>query len=143
MSEHSVHVVLAILMGPVEELLHRIVIILVGVLRETTIVRSTITDVRVVKSGAVVGSLAHVAAYGHAEVIGQVHSSVSRTVDDIAAALVLVSTELVCDVTVAEIVRCRTGHNGSCFGIAAVSVVHEKRIDWSHHTGHIERVGEV
>ena len=145
MSEHGIHVVLAVFVSPVEELLHCIVIILVGVLRETSIVRSTVTDVRVVIVCTVVGSLTHVAAYGYAEVIGQVHGSVSRAVDDITAALVLVSTELVCDVTVAEIVRCRVVLlvTVGVELVAAVSVVHEKRIDRSHHTGHIEWVGEV
>ena len=137
--------VLAVFVSPVEKLLHCIVIILVGVLRETSIVRSTVTDVRVVIVCAVVGSLTHVAAYGHAEVIGQVHGSVSRAVDDITAALVLVSTELVCDITVAEIVRCRVVLlvTVGVELVAAVSIVQEERIDRSHHTGHIEWVGEV
>ncbi len=103
MTHHSIYVVHTVVVSPVENFLHGVVLILVSVLCQTSAIRCAITDVGVVERLPVLVAIIHITTCSKAEIIGQVKREESRSVNYIASRLVLVGSELIGNVAVAEV----------------------------------------
>ena len=130
---------------PVEQLLHGARIILVGILRQTAVVGSTVADLRVVIDLPVGGCTREVALHRGRETVRQHHRGKGHSFKSRAAALVVVGTQLKSDVSIRQIIRFRVELLFSVFveQERAVIVVQVNGIDGSHIASRRERVGIV
>ena len=138
----NIYVVFAERLIPCQQLLSCIGSILVCIARQTAIVCSTITNVRVIIGLAVRCTVITISLYHHREVVWQINLTINLCIDYCTTGLILVSSHLVCDVTVREVLR---GYIKLLLSIlikriAAICIMHIHRIHRRHVTGDIEWV---
>ena len=142
MTGKNIYGVLTVGLIPCQQLLGCIGCILVCIANQTTIVSSTITNVRVVIRLAVRCTIVTISLYHYREVVWQIDLTINLCINNCTTGLILVSSHLVCDVTVREVLR---SYIKLLFAIlvkriATICIMHIHRIDRRHVTCDIEWV---
>ena len=132
-------------MIPVQKFLSCVGDILVRTLSQTTIVRSTITDNRVVIGLTIFIRMIQVYFSCQRETVWQSNLSIEQTIQYISAYTVHIHRHLVREVTIFKILRCSIILLVAiCIqSVCAITIMQINRINRSHITSYIEWVSKI